>query len=81
MITTQTLGKAGTGVQHICTVSQLVWVIRSRQTCLYVWNMKGIYLEVSDCAGTFRWFTEEEINSQAALPTAFRLFWEEKDYV
>jgi len=43
-----------------------------------VWNMKGIYLEVSECAGSFRWFTEEEINTQAALPTAFRLFWEEK---
>ena len=43
-----------------------------------VCNMKGIYLEVSECAGSFRWFTEEEINTQAALPTAFRLFWEEK---
>ena len=43
-----------------------------------VWNMKGIYLDVSECAGNFQWFTEEEINTQAALPTAFRLFWEEK---
>lgn len=42
-----------------------------------IWNMKGIYLEVADTAGDFRWFTEEEINTQAALPTAFRLFWEE----
>jgi len=42
-----------------------------------VWNMKGIYLEVSDTAGAFQWFTKEEINTQAALPTAFRLFWEE----
>ena len=41
------------------------------------WNMKGIYLEVADTAGDFQWFTEEEINTQAALPTAFRLFWEE----
>ena len=41
------------------------------------WNMKGIYLEVSDTAGDFRWFTAEEINTQAALPTAFRQFWEE----
>ena len=43
-----------------------------------VWNMKGIYLEVTDCSGEFRWLTEEEINTQAALPTAFRLFWEER---
>lgn len=41
------------------------------------WNMKGIYLEVADTAGDYQWFTAEEINTQAALPTAFRLFWEE----
>ena len=43
-----------------------------------VWNMKGIYLDVTECSGSFQWFTEDEINTQAALPTAFRLFWEEK---
>ena len=42
------------------------------------WNMQGIYLEVADTGGGFHWLTEEEINTQAALPTAFRLFWEEK---
>ena len=42
------------------------------------WNMKGIYLEVADCGGSFCWFTPEEINEQAALPTAFRQFWEEE---
>ena len=40
------------------------------------WNMKGIYLEVAQTGGGFQWFTEEEINTQAALPTAFRQFWE-----
>ena len=45
------------------------------------WNMKGIYLEVSDTAGAFQWFTEDEINTQAALPTAFRQFWEDRDHV
>lgn len=43
-----------------------------------VWDMKGIYLEVADTAGGFQWFTEEQINTQAALPTAFRQFWEER---
>ena len=43
-----------------------------------IWDMKGIYLEVAEPAGNFRWFTEEEIVQQAALPTAFRLFREEK---
>ena len=42
-----------------------------------IWNMKGIYLEVAEQKGDFQWFTKEEINTQAALPTAFRLFWEE----
>ncbi len=41
------------------------------------WNMTGLYLEVSEAAGPFQWFTAEEIDTQAALPTAFRLFWEE----
>ena len=42
------------------------------------WNMRGIYLEVAETAGGFQWFTEEEIEAQAALPTAFRQFWEER---
>ena len=46
-----------------------------------IWNMKGIYLDVADAAGDFHWFTAEEINTQAALPTAFRLFWEEEENV
>ena len=40
------------------------------------WNMKGIYLEVDSPGGGFQWMTPEEINTQAALPTAFRQFWE-----
>jgi len=45
------------------------------------WNMKGIWLEVSAPAGPFHWLTPEEINTQAALPTAFRQFWEDHDHV
>ena len=41
------------------------------------WNMKGIYLEVADTAGDFQWFTAEEIQNEAALPTAFRQFRED----
>ena len=40
------------------------------------WNMKGIYLEVTETGGSFQWFTDDQINTQAALPTAFRQFWE-----
>ena len=42
-----------------------------------IWNMKGVYLEVAEPTGDFHWFTADKINTQAALPTAFRLFWEE----
>ncbi len=42
------------------------------------WDMKGIYLEVSEPSGDFQWFTEAEIHTEAALPTAFRQFWEER---
>ncbi len=45
------------------------------------WEMRGIYLEVREMAGNFIWLTPEEINEQAALPTAFRQFWEEEDHV
>ena len=47
------------------------------------WNMKGIYLEVSEIAGAFHWFSADEIRTQAALPTAFRQFWdlEEQQHV
>ena len=41
--------------------------------------MKGIYLEVAEASCGFSWFTAEQIDAQAALPTAFRLFWEEKE--
>ena len=40
------------------------------------WNMKGIYLEAAEASGNFHWFTAEEINTQAALPTAFKQFWD-----
>ncbi len=45
------------------------------------WNMTGIYLEVGEPSGRLHWLTGEEIESQAALPTAFRQFWEESGYV
>lgn len=42
------------------------------------WDMKGVYLEVAEKGGPFQWMTEQEIENQAALPTAFRQFWEEE---
>ncbi len=45
------------------------------------WNMRGIYLEVKSPEGELQWLTRTEIEDQAALPTAFRQFWEERAYV
>ena len=45
------------------------------------WEMRGIYIEVSEPAGAFTWLTAEEIRGEAALPTAFRQFWEEIEHV
>ena len=42
------------------------------------WDMVGYYIEVDRMEGSFRWFTGERIEAEAALPTAFRQFWEEK---
>ena len=41
------------------------------------WNMRGFYLEVSQPDGNFAWLTRQQIREDAALPTAFRQFWEE----
>ena len=43
-----------------------------------VWDMQGVYAEVQEEAPAFVWMTAKEIEASAALPTAFRLFWEEK---
>ena len=46
-----------------------------------IWKMQGFYLEVAEPSGNFHWMTAAEIRETAALPTAFRQFFEEADYV
>ncbi len=41
------------------------------------WVMRGFWVEVAEVAGPFCWKTAEEIDREAALPTAFRQFWEQ----
>ena len=45
------------------------------------WDMRGYYVEVAAPEGNYLWLTSDEIEAKAALPTAFRQFWEERDYV
>ena len=46
-----------------------------------IWEMRGIYLETAEETDGFCWLTAEQIRREAALPTAFRQFWEEENYV
>ena len=45
------------------------------------WRMSGIYMEVKEQTAGYVWMDGAQINAEAALPTAFRQFWEEADYV
>lgn len=45
------------------------------------WDLRGYYVEVTEPAGEYLWLTPEQIETKAALPTAFRQFWEEIDHV
>lgn len=45
------------------------------------WNMRGVYIETADMGGDYTWLTGAQIEEQTALPTAFRQFWEEINYV
>ena len=40
------------------------------------WDMRGFYIKVKNTNQGFAWMTADEINTSAALPTAFRQFWE-----
>jgi len=43
------------------------------------WKIRGFYLEMTQKSNKFQWFAPEEIAENAALPTAFRQFWEVRD--
>lgn len=42
------------------------------------WNMRGFYIHVKQRSGSFSWKSPEQIDEEAALPTAFRQFWEDR---
>lgn len=44
-----------------------------------VWNMRGYYLRVKTKGEDFEWFAPEQIDQNAALPTAYRQFWENRE--
>lgn len=44
------------------------------------WNMRGFYITVSAMHESLKWFTRTEIETDAALPTAFRQFLDEEQF-
>ena len=40
------------------------------------WKMRGFYLETSGQDGKYTWLSADQIDAEAALPTAYRQFWE-----
>lgn len=40
------------------------------------WHMCGIYMEAQEIAAGFTWFTARELEQTAALPTAYKQFWD-----
>ena len=45
------------------------------------WEMRGFYIEVEHTGEDFAWLTPGQIREVAALPTAFRQFWEDIENV
>ena len=45
------------------------------------WKMTGFYFEIGSKCSDFVWMSRDEIDKKAALPTAFRQFWEDIGYV
>ena len=59
---------------------ELIKQVQRRHIFTHVqWDMQGLYLEVAEAVDCFTWLTTQQINQSAALPTAFRLFWEEEN--
>ena len=44
-----------------------------------IWKMHGVYVKVKAISGDFNWLTNEQIDAEAALPTAFRQFWYKRE--
>jgi len=43
------------------------------------WDMRGLRMDVEGEGGGFCWLTPRQIREEAALPTAFRQFWESEE--
>ncbi len=68
----QAIGMLDLPVKNVCRQAE-----RNHIFSHIEWKMRGFYLEVGEKCEKYSWFSREEIESEVALPTAFRQFWEE----
>ncbi len=68
----KTLENMGLHPAHLCRQRDLYHIFTHIR-----WDMRGYYMEVWEEAPGFTWMDAQQVNTQAALPTAFRQFWEE----
>ena len=68
--------------QEEIRISEIIRQVEKKHIFTHIeWHMSGIYMELKEPSGDFVWLGAEQIREEAALPTAFRQFWEEIDYV
>ena len=61
---------------------EIVRQVEKKHTFTHIeWDMCGIYMEVAEPIPELTWLTPEQIRQDTALPTAFRQFWEDIEYV
>ncbi len=60
------------------SVSNLLYEVEKTHIFTHItWRMRGVYLRASACTEGYEWLSAEEIHTKAALPTAYRQFFEE----
>ena len=60
------------------SVSDLLYEVEKTHLFTHItWKMRGIYLRTTSMCPDYEWLTAEEIRTRAALPTAYRQFFEE----
>ncbi|MBE6926133.1 MAG: A/G-specific adenine glycosylase [Ruminococcaceae bacterium] len=60
------------------SVSDLRYEVEKTHIFTHItWKMRGVYLQATSMCPRFEWLTADEIRTRAALPTAYRQFFEE----
>jgi A/G-specific adenine glycosylase len=70
----QAIEKLGIGVQEVCRQ------LDKRHIFTHIeWQMRGFYLKIREKNENFQWFSAQKVAQEAALPTAYRQFWDARE--